>query len=57
MKVDLAKKFPKKIFNIIKIVEETADRKGISVYIVGGPVRDVFLNIPNYYKKARKFFV
>ena len=48
MKIDLAKKFPKKIFKIIKIVGESADRKGVSAFIVGGPVRDIFLDVPNY---------
>ena len=48
MKIDLAKKFPKKIFNIIKTVGKIADRASVPVYLVGGPVRDTFLNVPNY---------
>jgi len=48
MKIDIAKKFPKEFFNIIKTVGETADRSGVRVYIVGGPVRDILLKVPNY---------
>jgi len=48
MKIDIAKKFPKEFFNIIKTVGETADRSGVRVYIVGGPVRDMLLKVPNY---------
>lgn len=48
MKINLTKKFPKKIFNIIKIVGKTADTEGLSIYIVGGPVRDILLHVPNY---------
>lgn len=48
MKVDLAKKLPKKFFNIIKLVAKIADTKNLPVYIVGGPVRDIFLGMPNY---------
>jgi len=47
MKVDLAKKLPKKIFNIIRTIGEIADREGVRVYLVGGPVRDIFLGVPN----------
>lgn len=48
MKINLAKKFPKRIFNVIKIVARTADREGFAAYIIGGPVRDMFLKVPNY---------
>lgn len=48
MKINLTKKFPKKIFNIIKTVGNVADARGVPVYIVGGPVRDMLLNVPNY---------
>ncbi len=48
MKIDLKKKFPKRIFSIIKTVGKAADRQGLSAYIVGGPVRDIFLKVPNY---------
>lgn len=48
MRIDLSKKFPARIFKIIELVGRTADREGLSAYIVGGPVRDIFLNIPNY---------
>jgi len=48
MKIDLAKKFPKGILDVIKLVGRTADREGEPAYIVGGPVRDLLLNVPNY---------
>ncbi|MBU1062527.1 MAG: hypothetical protein KJ952_07425 [Candidatus Omnitrophica bacterium] len=48
MKVDLAKKFPGELFNIIKLIGKTADKEDISVYLVGGPVRDILLNVPDY---------
>lgn len=48
MKIDLRKKFPKKIFDITKTVGRTADNEGFCVYIVGGPVRDLLLNVENY---------
>ena len=48
MNINLSKRFPKKIFNIIKLVGEVADRENFSVYIVGGPVRDVLLGLSNY---------
>jgi len=48
MKIGIAKKFSKDIFNIIKTVGEAADRIGLSIYIVGGPVRDVLLDVSNY---------
>ena len=47
MKINLAKKFPKRIFSIIKLVGKAADREGVPVYLVGGPVRDTFLNVQN----------
>lgn len=47
MKVDLSKKFPKKIFDVIKIARKTADKKKVSLYLVGGVVRDIFLKVPN----------
>jgi len=48
MKIILAKKFPHKIFKLIKTAGETADKEGMSGYIVGGIARDIFLNVPNY---------
>lgn len=48
MKIDLTKKFPKKILSIIKLVGDVADREGFPVYIVGGPVRDLLLGVSNY---------
>jgi len=47
MKINLAKKFPKKIFDIIKAVGREADRGGIPIYIVGGLVRDMMLGVSN----------
>ena len=37
-----------KNMDIIKIVGKIADESGVQAYIVGGPVRDKFLGIPNY---------
>ncbi len=48
MKIDIAKKFPNELFNIIKTVGEAADKRSVPVYIVGGPVRDMLLKVPNY---------
>jgi tRNA nucleotidyltransferase (CCA-adding enzyme) len=48
MKIDLIKKFPRKISNIIKIIRDTCDMEDFRVYIVGGVVRDMLLNVPNY---------
>lgn len=48
MKINLSKKFPRKIFDIIKIVGETANKENFSVYIVGGLVRDILLKVANY---------
>ncbi|MFC1624158.1 CCA tRNA nucleotidyltransferase [Candidatus Omnitrophota bacterium] len=48
MKIDLSKKIPRRIFNIIKVIGKTADKEDLSIYIVGGPVRDILLNVPNY---------
>ncbi|MFC1667169.1 CCA tRNA nucleotidyltransferase [Candidatus Omnitrophota bacterium] len=48
MKIDLARKFSKKAFDIIRAAGAVADKKGFCVYIVGGPVRDILLNRPNY---------
>jgi len=48
MKLDLSKKFPKKFCNIMRLAGEKADKKGLHVYIVGGPVRDILLNVPDY---------
>lgn len=45
MKINLSKRFPKNIFDIIKLIGEAADRENFSVYIVGGPVRDVLLGL------------
>lgn len=45
MKIDLAKKISKNIFWIVKVVGEEADKQGIPAYIVGGPVRDIFLGV------------
>lgn len=47
MRIDLSKKFPKDIFNIIKLAGDAADKKGFCVYIVGGPVRDALLSLSN----------
>ncbi len=47
MKINLTKKFPKKILSIIKIVRDVASKEGFSVYIVGGPVRDLLLGVSN----------
>ncbi len=47
MKLDLANKLPKEIFRIIKIIGRAADKENFSAYIVGGPVRDILLNLPN----------
>jgi len=48
MKANLSKKFPKKVFNVIKIVGKTADKRKISAYLVGGVVRDIFFKVPNF---------
>ncbi len=48
MKIDLSKKFPKNIFDIIKIIGKEADKKKIHAYLVGGVVRDAFLKVPNF---------
>jgi len=48
MKIDLMKRFPKKISDIIKIVAKIGDKEGVPVYIVGGPVRDLLLKRENY---------
>lgn len=48
MKIDLAGKFPKDIFNIIKLTGYTADTSALAVYMVGGVVRDILLGMPNY---------
>lgn len=48
MKINLRKRLPKKIFNIVKMVGEIADRERVQAYIVGGPVRDMFLNVIDY---------
>lgn len=48
MKIDIAKKFPKDFFHIIKIVGSAADKNKLSAYIVGGPVRDILLSVKNY---------
>lgn len=48
MKIDLSKKFPAGIFNIIKVVGKTADTKGLSIFLVGGTVRDILLRVKNY---------
>ena len=47
MKINLTKKFPKKILSIIKIIGDVASKEGFSVYIVGGPVRDLLLGVSN----------
>ena len=48
MKINLNKKFPKKIFNIVKLIGKIADREKVPIYIVGGIVRDLFLKVSNY---------
>jgi len=48
MKIDLSKRFPARIFNIIKAVGKTADTKGLSIFLVGGTVRDILLRVKNY---------
>lgn len=48
MKISLANKFPKEILGIIKLIGGSADKKALPVYIVGGPVRDILLNVKNY---------
>lgn len=48
MKIDLIKKLPNRIFEIINLVSKAADRADINAYIVGGPVRDIILNVANY---------
>ncbi|MFH1853837.1 MAG: hypothetical protein ABH815_00830 [Candidatus Omnitrophota bacterium] len=48
MKIDLAKKFKKDFFDIIKMVGTAADKKKLSAYIVGGLVRDMLLSVKNY---------
>ena len=48
MKIDLAKKFPKNIFDIIKIAGSVADKRNVSLYIVGGSVRGLLLRVRNY---------
>lgn len=48
MKIDIAKKFSKDSLRMIKAVGKAADRDKISAYIVGGPVRDVFLSVKNH---------
>lgn len=48
MKIELIKKLPKRVAEIVRLVGRIADREGISVYIVGGPVRDILLNRKNY---------
>lgn len=48
MKVKLKEKFPKRIFDIIKRIGSLADKEKIPAYIVGGPVRDLLLELPNY---------
>ena len=47
MKIGLSKKFPKDIFDVIKIVGKEADKKKIHAYLVGGMVRDALLKVPN----------
>ena len=48
MKIELTKKLPKHVAEIIRLVGGIADKEGISAYIVGGPVRDILLNRKNY---------
>ena len=48
MKINVGKKFPKRIIGVVKTVGRIADAEGISVYIVGGLVRDILLKVPNY---------
>lgn len=44
MILDLERKYPENIFNVIKAISIYADEENAPVYIVGGPVRDMFLN-------------
>ncbi|MGM0366124.1 MAG: CBS domain-containing protein [Actinomycetota bacterium] len=39
--------FPPRIWEILKLVSEVSEKKGYRVYLVGGIVRDILLNIPN----------
>ncbi|MBU4312035.1 MAG: hypothetical protein KJ706_04895 [Candidatus Omnitrophica bacterium] len=48
MKINLKKKFPKKVFDIVKAAGALADKENIPAYIVGGPVRDLLLDLSNY---------
>lgn len=48
MKINLERKFPKKSFDMIRKVGRLADKEGIRAYIVGGPVRDLLLDLSNY---------
>jgi tRNA nucleotidyltransferase (CCA-adding enzyme) len=48
MEIDLIKRFPKRISDVIKIARDTADAEGLRVYIVGGVVRDLLLGVTNY---------
>ncbi|MEL7565108.1 MAG: CBS domain-containing protein [Dehalobacterium sp.] len=38
---------PVNIFNLIRQIGESADHEGVSVYLVGGMVRDLILGLPN----------
>ncbi|MBU1007028.1 MAG: hypothetical protein KKH08_05515 [Candidatus Omnitrophica bacterium] len=48
MKINLTKKFPKKVLAIVNTVGEIADKRTFRVYIVGGLVRDLLLGTSNY---------
>ena len=48
MKIDLVKKLPRKVSSLVKTLGKIADEEGVRVYIVGGPVRDLLLNVSNY---------
>ncbi|MDP8230546.1 MAG: hypothetical protein P9L93_05530 [Candidatus Gorgyraea atricola] len=48
MKIDLVKKLPRKVSMLVETLGKIADEEGVRVYMVGGPVRDLLLNVSNY---------
>ncbi|MFA4991762.1 MAG: hypothetical protein WC569_04195 [Candidatus Omnitrophota bacterium] len=47
MNINLSDKFPRDVSRVAGMAGRVADREGMKVYMVGGPVRDIFLKRPN----------
>lgn len=44
----LTERLPAKLMSILRIAGEVADEQGASIYCVGGFVRDLFMQVPNF---------